>query len=206
MQGEIPPFMKTHFVTRGLSLVAAMLAMSGPAEATFHLYDIQEVFSNGDGTVQFIELFTTFGGQQSLGGHTITFELNSVTQNILNLANLPGDSANKPFLVGTANLAALYGVTPDFVIPANFFLAGANNFINFAGGTDRVNLTSLPTNGTSSLDGKINDSNATAGATSVNAAATPTNFAGQTATIPEATAAAMGLLALAAIVLRRTRG
>lgn len=194
--------MKTHFVAR--ALIVAALAMSGSARASFHLYDIQEVFSNGDGTVQFVELFTTSGSQQFLNGLTLTFQINTTIQNSKSLSQLPGDSANKAFLVGTANLATLYGVTPDFVIAANFFSAGANNFLNFAGGTDRVNLSLLPTNGTSSLNGQINNSVETS--TSVNALATPTNFAGQTATIPEPAGASLVLLSLGATAIRRRRG
>ncbi|MEO5715632.1 MAG: hypothetical protein ABIT37_19290 [Luteolibacter sp.] len=197
--------MKTHLIPRTLALVAAMIAMAGPARASFHLYDIQEVFSNGDGTVQFIELFTTFGSQQFLTGHTLTFQINSTTQSSVVLSDLPGDTTNKTFLIGTATLATLYAVTPDFLIPTNFLTAGANNFISFAEGTDRVNLSLLPTNGTSSLNGQIGNSAETSAATSVNAQATPKNFAGQTTTIPETTAAALGLLALGMMVLLRKR-
>lgn len=167
-------------------LVATALAcMCGSSSGAFHLFSIQEVFSNGDGTVQFIELFTSFGGQQFLGGHTVTFELNGVTTNTVNFSQLPGDTTNKTFLIGTANLTTLFSVTPDFVIPANFFSPGSNNFINFAEGTDRVNLTLLPTNGVSSLNGLVNNTGTTSAATSVNATATMTNFPGNTATVPE---------------------
>ncbi len=183
--------MKTRFKT--LWFAATLLA--NQAHASFHFYDIQEVFSNADGSIMFIELFTTSGGQQFLNGHTITFEINATIQNTVNLSQLPSDSANKTFLVGTANLGTLYGVVPDFVIPANFFTAGASNFINFAEGTDRVNLTLLPTDGTSSLNGIISNAGQTQAATSVNAQATPRNFAGATATIPEPGGAVFILLA-----------
>ena len=166
------------------ALLISVVAM-GSAEASFHFYDIQEVFSNNDGSVQFIELFTVQGNQQFLGGHTAAFEINSTPQSIVNLSNLPGDSANRSVLIGTSNLATLYGVTPDFIIPANFLSAGATHFINFASGTDRVNLSLLPTNGMASLNGRIADSSQNSSGTSVNLVATPTNFAGRTATIPE---------------------
>jgi serralysin len=187
------------------SVCAAIALLSGSAEASFHLYDIQEVFSNGDGSVQFIELFSSFGGQQFLSGHSVSFQINLATQNFINLSDLPSDSQNKPFLIGTANLATLYGVTPDFVISSNFLAAGAVNFINFGEGTDRVNLTLLPTDGTSSLNGLVSDSGQTSAATSVNAFATPTNFAGQTATIPEPAGPVLGCLALALTTIRRKR-
>ena len=181
------------------------MVLASPAEASFHLFDIQEVFSNSDGSVLFIELFTAAGGQQFLSGHSISFQIDLAVQNTLNLSNLPSDTANKSFLVGTANLGTLYGVTPDFVIPANFFSAGTNKFINFGPDTDRVNLTLLPTNGNSSLNGLIANAGETSAATSVNALATPTNFAGQTAVIPEASTVGLGALALGLATLRRRR-
>ena len=187
------------------SLIAAALALSSSAQAGFHLFDIQEIYTNGAGDVQFVELFTTDGNQPFLSGHTLTFQLNGVNQNSMSFTNLVGSTANKSVLIGTANLTTLYGVTPDFVIPANFFTAGSNNFINFAENTDRVNLSLLPNNGTSSLNGLVNDPGTTSASTSFNSQATPTNFAGQTATIPEPTGAALVLLTLGAASLRRRR-
>ena len=189
-----------------LSILLAAFLLAGRAEASFHLFDIQEVFRNSDGSVLFIELFTASANQNFLTGHAVTFEINAVVQGTVNLSDLPNvTTANKSVLISTANLATLYGVTPDFVIPANFFSAGANNFLNFSGGTDRVNLTLLPTNGSSSLNGLIADSGQTSASTSVNTFATPTNFAGQTATIPEAGAAWLGVFGAGLALLRRRR-
>lgn len=187
------------------SLFAGSVILSSRAEGSFHFFDIQEVFSNSNGSVIFIELFSSAGGQQFLSGHSLTFQINLAIQSTVNFSNLPGDTTNKTFLVGTANLAPLYGVTPDFVIPANFFSAGANNFLKFAEGTDRANLTLLPSNGVSSLNGNIGNSGETSAATSVNAVATPTNFAGQTAVIPEVGAAMPVGLTVGLALLRRRR-
>jgi hypothetical protein len=48
--------MKTHAFL--LSLAGLVLASAPSARAAFHLFDIQEAYSNGDGSVQFIELFS----------------------------------------------------------------------------------------------------------------------------------------------------
>ena len=194
--------MKTKFIG---SVVAAVFSLSGTAHANFHLYDIQEVFSNSDGSVLFVELFTTSSGQQNLTGHTLRFEILAAIQGTVPLSTLTTDSANKAILIGTANLTTLYGITPDFVIPAQFFAPGANNFLNFGEGTDRVNLTSLPTNGTSSLNGLIANSGQTSADTSINALATPRNYAGQTVTIPEPSMASLCLLALGFVASFRSR-
>src|SRR3954468_6647607 len=87
-----------------------------PASATFHLWRMSELYSNADGTVQFLELSTSAGGQQFLGGHNLT-STSGGTTHTFNFSNLPGDTANKTFLVGTTGFAALGIVTPDFVVP-----------------------------------------------------------------------------------------
>ncbi len=48
--------------------LVGLLAAPLSARASFHLYDIKEVFSSSDGSVQFVELFTFVSGQQSLNG------------------------------------------------------------------------------------------------------------------------------------------
>jgi serralysin len=186
------------------SASALLLLLARPAHCAFHLFDIQEIYSNADGSVQFIELFTTFSSQQFVGGHTIRFEIGTTVTNSISLTNLPGDTANKTFLAATSNFSALYGVTPDFIIPANFFSKGANNFINFAEGTDRVNLTNLPIDAVQSLNGLISDAGQTASSTAINGFASPRNFAGQTTTIPEPSSLVL-LVSGAAMALRRRR-
>jgi serralysin len=168
-----------------------------------HLWAIQEIYTNADGSVQFIEFFTTSPSEPSLSFSTIKFDINLVTQRTFTFNNatatdgtgdLSGSTASKTVLIGTANLAALYGVTPDYILPANFVAQGSLNSIVFSASGDRVNLTNLPTNGVSSLDGLVNNFGTTAAATAVNAAGTPRNFAGQNATIPEP--GTLGLIAL----------
>ena len=102
-------------------------------------------------------------------------------------------------------------MTPDYIISANFLSTGAGRLVNFSGGTDVVNLDNsganspLPTDGVRSLNGVT--SNSTATVSTLNAQATPTNFFGSTATIPEPTSVALiasGLL-LGAARRRRAR-
>lgn len=147
-----------------IALGVVSLAVSLNAQSAFHLWKINEIYSNADGTVQFIEFTTTFGNQQFVSGQTVTTQGTS-TQTFTFPGNLPGDSANKKFLMGTAAVAAAGGVTPDFIIP-NGFLSLTNGTINFAG-FDIVSYTSLPLGGTLSID--------RLGASAANS---PTNFAG----------------------------
>src|SRR5262245_65583089 len=60
--GRMPP-------TRAwlLALVLA-IAPSGPAAAFAHLWDFVEIYSNADGSVQFVEMFTTARSETLLPG------------------------------------------------------------------------------------------------------------------------------------------
>ena len=160
--------MKRILIRIGIAVMA--LGFSLIAGASFHLWRISEIYSNASGTIQFIELSTTAGGQQSLAGHSITAS-GANTNNFVFPSNLPGDSAFKRFLIGTQGFATLGIVTPDYVVP-NGFLSLNNGTVNFAG-VDSVTYVALPTDGTNSID-----PNGSPGTNS------PTNFAGQTGTVP----------------------
>lgn len=136
-------------VFAAVALLVLLSNGSPTARAAFHLFYIQEAYSNADGSVQFIELFTNFDSQQFLtfsGGiasneHTFTFPTDS-----------PAPSGGHAVLLATAGFAALPGgATPDYTIPANFF-DPAGDTLDFAGGTDSKSFTSMPTDGTHSLN------------------------------------------------------
>lgn len=157
---------------RTIVVSTAVLLLATPAALPFaHLWDIQEVYSNSNGTVQFVEFFTTGTGEFFLSATQMQLELNGVPVNTYNFPNdLSGPTtADHTFLAATANFASLYGITPDYIIPANFLVGGANRILNF-GGFDQVSLASLPTNGAMSLNGIPDDDVPTD--TSINSQAT----------------------------------
>ena len=175
-----------------LCLAVLLFAISSSVHASFHLFQIQEVFSDASGTVQFIELTALAGGQQFIAGHAISSSQGGVTRSFTFPTDLPGDTATtenmngcgiygemcpttfKSFLVGTQGFAALNVVAPDYVVP-NGFLFTSNGSVNFAG-ADLVNYATLPQDGVMSLK--------RGGAVSPN---TPTNFMGATASIASVT-------------------
>jgi hypothetical protein len=156
---------------RQICIVAALLATSQAANASFHLWQINELFSNADGTVQFIELSVSAGQEQFIAGQTITSSsAGHATKSFTFPSNLPGDSANKTFLIGTQGFAALNIVAPDYTVP-NGFLYTNNGSVNYAG-LNSIDYATLPTDGSLSLNRD--------GTTSVNS---PKNFAGATGTV-----------------------
>ncbi|MBA4107285.1 MAG: hypothetical protein C0485_16185 [Pirellula sp.] len=171
--------------SRALALVACLLVTTAarPCFAAFHLWDIKEVFSNQDGTVQFIELFTTASGETQLDDHklTATSDGNVVTFTLDH--NVASPTTNKHLLLATAGFAALAGsVAPDYTpLPANFFNPNAASIsINFAG-VDTLTFagSALPKDGINSLTDQspAGVQNLVAGTNS------PTNFAGAVGSI-----------------------
>jgi serralysin len=137
----------------------------------FHLWDIDEVFSSLDGTIQFIELKNASDFESFLSGQSFTTNANDFTFP----SNLPNQStANTTFLMATSGFSALPGaVTPDYVIPDNFFSVTGDT-LNFALGIDVFTFTNgqLPLDGVTSLF-----TNLTTGTNS------PKNFAGTSGSV-----------------------
>src|SRR5256885_1372411 len=128
----------------------ALLSIAPIARADFHLWKIQEVFSDATGNVQFIQLGgVTENGENLLGGHMLQSSANSYTFP----TDLPSDqTAGKSVLIATTDFAKLNGApAPDYTIPANFFSTSGDT-INYAG-VDTFTFASgeLPTDGTAAL-------------------------------------------------------
>lgn len=159
-----------------LLVAIALLTFARPALGVFHLWEIKEIFSNADGSVQFVELFTSSPSETQVSGHQITASSDGNVVTFTFGSNLVGSTASKYLMIATPGFAALPGaVTPDFTLPCGpFFDATAGSItINFIG-ADAVtfNGASLPSNGTSSLT----DTNLGGVANFVSGASSPTNF------------------------------
>jgi hypothetical protein len=178
------------------------LVLASSAQAGHHLWNFTEIFSNADGSVQFMELFTAANDEQGVGPFTVvsnTHTFNFVTSLSTNI------TANTWILIATSNFAGKPGaVTPDYIIPASFFQTGGGS-LNYASGIQVWNYGAVPTDGVHSLLRN--------GTTAVNS---PTNFAGQTGSVNLGAAVPMlptwglivlvGAMLLAASGLIRKRG
>ena len=141
------------------SIIALSCAVAAvAAHATYHTLEVEEVYSNADGTVQYVVLHESAGmdGQNQLTGKTLTATHNGVTKTFTFTKNLPGGScdyymctpsptAGKRVLVASQGFAALGLVTPDYTLP-NQFLPTDGATIVYAG-VDQMTYPLLPTDG-----------------------------------------------------------
>ncbi|MBI1732498.1 MAG: calcium-binding protein [Gammaproteobacteria bacterium] len=140
---------------------------------SFHLYDINELYSNADGSIQYIELVVgNSNGQSVFDGQTISVTGGAPTHSFTFPGNLPSSTtANTSVLIATQGFADLGIVTPDFIVPSGFLFTGGGT-VDFAG-VDSVTYAALPTDGTHS----VNRSGMTI-------TSSPENFAGDSGTVP----------------------
>jgi len=152
------------------------------AGASFHTFQIEQVYSDAAAKVQFIVLHESQGadGQNQFAGHTLTSTQGTTTRTYVFPDNLPGESdpiygggaptANRRVLVATQSFATLGLITPDFVVPDGF-VPLSNGTINYAL-VDQVTYSGLPADGLTAL--------ARSGQAIPNVA---TNFGGQSASV-----------------------
>ena len=163
-----------NFRSFRLFVLLGVLA-AAPAHAAFHLFRIDQIYSNSDGEVQYVVLREATGangenfwsGQQLVSTNTAGQKKTFVFPR--NLAS--SSTASHSVLVATQAFAALNLVTPDFIIPARF-IPTAGGTLDYASGVDTVSLPPLPSDGATAVN-----RNGTA------MAATPKNFANTSANV-----------------------
>jgi hypothetical protein len=136
-----------------LILAGALILFCGShsAQGGVHLWRLTELFSNADGTIQFIEMTTccgSAGGEIFVGGQ----HLRSNTGDFIFPGNLTMTTANKHLLLGTSGYASLPGApAPDYIIPDHFFSTGGDTLSFAVYDTMIFGAGALPINGTNSL-------------------------------------------------------
>ena len=140
----------------------AFLAGASPAvHAAFHLWNVKEVFSNADGSVQFVEMFDNNPFETAVSG----FKLRSNSDGVIKEFTFPGnlvDSTPGHMLIATSGFGSLTGgVAPTFTFDQSstaltlpFFNPNATNItFTFTGSNDTMTLTgaALPKDGIHSL-------------------------------------------------------
>jgi uncharacterized repeat protein (TIGR01451 family) len=124
--------------------------------AFVHQWDVNEIFSCGDGSEQFVELLNptsdnfevAFAGQQLIAAnlnatqtHTFTFP-----------SNVSPPTGNKSLLIATNGFSSLPGgVTPDFILPDDFLFPGGGSVKFGTFDTFSYGAGQLPLDGVNSL-------------------------------------------------------
>ncbi len=204
-------------LARGVTLGLLALA-PGPASGFGHLWVFTEVYSNADGSVQFLELFTDDPGEGLLG---FMFLASLATGGEYHFPNdLGGSTQNRHLLVATAAFASQPGaVTPDYILPDGFLRSAGDTLtfsnepivgIPFLPYTDTQAWDSVAFGGSSSAlptDGVYSLHRAFGSADLVAAPNSPTNFAGAVGSlVPEPDSALLLAGGLAGLALGRSRG
>ena len=144
------------------------------AHAGSHTWDVNEVFSDVTGNIQFIELLEKNGttGETAVPGHLMNSSTNSKSFTITGPA-LATPTSNKSYLMGTAAFAALPGAPePDAIIPPSvlpFFFSTAGDSV-FYNPWDTFAFGAVPTDGINSLNAP--------GPVGTTATNSPTNYSG----------------------------
>ncbi len=189
----------TTMRTKALAMFVAVGVSSSTAWAGSHLWRFNEMFTNADGTIQFVEMKECCGSniETVLQGKWVSSDATGSTYIFPN--NIPTGTANKYLLLGTAAFAALPGApTPDFIIPSNFLPTnGAPDTLRYWMYGDAILPIPgglIPTNGVLSLN-----QNGTTGTNS------PTNYAGQSGSVvagpPTPAVSTWGVVALTLLML-----
>jgi hypothetical protein len=136
-----------------LTLALALGLAAGNARASSHTWRIETLYSNADGTVQYVVLHESagLGGQRFLAGKALTSTHAGVSKVLVFPVNLPSAAtASRRVLIGTPGFASLALIAPDYTMPARF-LATDGGTLDYAG-VDAVSYTALPTDGAGALD------------------------------------------------------
>jgi len=146
----------------------ALMATSA-AFADFEDWQIEEFFTNADGTIQYIELSTVATAQDDLDGVSLEFISIAGNSTFEFDRDLEGDTANRSLLLATAGFEVVAGLAPDFVLPDGFMSIGGG-ILDYANGEDTVTYTAaqLPINGEQALNDALSP-----------IVPSPTNYAGE---------------------------
>jgi len=199
----------------GSALLATGIGLCGialaPVEASAFAHDwhVTELYSNADGSVQFVEMGTN-SSEELLLSLALLSET-SLGHTAFPGRDLSGNTAGRSLLFATPGFASLPGaVQPDYEIPAGFFNRNGDTleWLTSSGDpygsgpmlwdTFTFGAGELPSNGTSSLNRALGSTTAFVAANS------PTNFSGQTGSlVPEPSGVLLLGLALLGLSVRR---
>lgn len=141
-------------ITSVLVFYLSCITFSPLAQANFHFWDIHSIYSNADGSIQYIQLVTAADGQSRLVGEIIESRNSdgSLRDTFTFINDISVSTMNRFLLLATPGFAALSGgIEPDFEIPVDF-LSTDGGTVNFLGaGSFVYTAAQLVKNGSQAL-------------------------------------------------------
>ena len=146
-------------IVAGIVAAFCLTVIATPVSAGVHTWRSWQVFTNADGTVQFVAIKEAFGGANETG--TAGFDILSLpsgtgttcppaSPHCFSMPTVVAPTNDRYFLVGTTAFQALPGAPPvDGTIPSNFVVVATDNALrSYTGGTNATwTAGTLPTNG-----------------------------------------------------------
>src|SRR4051794_17614189 len=104
--------LRVHII---VAIAVVLCTAHSPAIAAFHLWQIQEAFTNADGSVQFIEMWDPNPFETAMTGQSIKATVGS-TMKTFTFPSFPNkNTQTQSVLIATSGFGTLAGaVTPDF--------------------------------------------------------------------------------------------
>jgi len=175
---------------RNLELGALMISLclmgARPAHAASHQWRFNELFSNADGTVQFIEMQECCGATEEFFLQSKWVTARHVNHQYTFRNNLTGNTANKYLLLATQGFADIAGApTPDAIIPSGF-LPVSGDTLDYWQYPDATRIYgALPQDGVTALEVGPGPDGVSGTDDDIYQPATnsPTNYAGQSGSI-----------------------
>ena len=140
-----------------LALFVIPLGFAGNAFATFHLFVVDQIYTNANGSIQFIvfQQSPPADNEHEWQGHTLKSIHDGVTSTFVYPHELPSNATrNRKVLVATQGFADLGIVAPDFVMPNGFLGTGAGR-VTCCDGYE-FGYAALPVDGVNAIDAARN--------------------------------------------------
>lgn len=161
-----------------LILFFYLLLIGTPVFAGGHLWDINELYSNFDGTIQFVELHVPMAAANETFMNNKFIRSLQTGEEFLFPGNLSGSTSFAHLLIATQGFANLPGApTPDYILPDNFMALSGDTITWHTYDVWNYPSPALPTDGVMSIQKNLGTGQL------ILAANTPTNFSGATGSV-----------------------
>ena len=137
---------RRHLVISALAALTAALVWAPPAQATFHLMKIREVYpgSTAHPNAGYVELQMFAAGQSFVAGHALTVynAAGTATGTFTFTSNVANAANQQTILIGDSGVQSTFGVAPDLTV-SGIGIAAAGGAACWAGSIDCVSWGSF---------------------------------------------------------------